>query len=169
MSGHRQSALLLHGLNRADQQWLLNQLAEPDQRCLRDHLAELRSLGIPASAGLTPEPGAGVQADTALTVEHASAEQMQQVLSDEPLWLQQQLLAAAAWRWRDAYLSLLSPIQRQRLAEHSARPLSERTVQALVSQVNQRLQAGPAPSPAAAPVRPAGLLHKLRRALGWPA
>ncbi|MGZ3182501.1 MAG: hypothetical protein ACXU8N_08680 [Telluria sp.] len=156
MSGERQAALLLHGLDRADQRWLLARLDAGAARVLRGHLRELADLGIPADPALAPGAApAGMEA-AAAAVHAASAAQIQLLLADEPAWLAAQLLALRAWPWRAAYLDSLPAPQRAQAAAAPAEPLRPAAARALLAALAGRL-----PAPAA----PAGALVRLQSTL----
>jgi hypothetical protein len=55
MSGHRRSAVALHGLNVHDRQWMLAQLPTADQQILQQYLNELDALGFEYGPDLTQE------------------------------------------------------------------------------------------------------------------
>lgn len=125
MSGHRQSALLMHGLYEADRHWILAQLNADDQRILADHLAELKNLGIPADPALitettskaaligpAPESQPSIETDP---LQAASVAQIRALLADEPVWLVRHVLALENWTWRQEYLAGLGSGQRERL------------------------------------------------------
>lgn len=164
MPGHRQSALLLHGLSAPDRRWVLEQLAAPDQLILNQHLNELKSLGIPADAAFSadrrPPPAAA-------TLETASADQMRRLLAEEPVWLVRHLLALADWPWRDDFLATLPASQRRRMTAAHRAPLAPRAAQSLLAQLTQRLAGAHRMTPSAQPLEAAagGLLQRLRRTL----
>jgi hypothetical protein len=164
MSGHRQSALLLHGLDRADQRWIMARLGQADARILDGHLAELRQLGIPADPALAARRGDGDGAEA--VVRGASAAAIALLLADEPVWMVRQVLALGDWPWRDAYLAGLGQHQRERLAAGVPIPaLAGQAGAELLAALATRL-AGPVPTRAAPEAPPAGPLQSLRLALG---
>lgn len=111
MSAYRQSALLLHGLNEADQRWILEQLNVDDRSQLRDHLAELRELGIPADRNILTSLGISETGERLDDLQAASASEMQMVLRDEPLWMLKQVLALESWPWKEQFLDTLHETQ----------------------------------------------------------
>ena len=165
MTAHRQSALLLHGLNPDDQRWILSRLAAPDQSILRRHLTELKDLGIAGDSGVreaatATAPVSGAAALPA-TVAHASAAQMRLLLAEQPAWLVAHVLALDDWPWRAAYLANLPPPQRERLAAPRCAPLAPAAAASLLAHLNARLPAGAHAAPAAA-----SKAQGLRRFLG---
>jgi hypothetical protein len=149
MPGHRQSALLLYGLDKADQRWVLAQLGERDAVVLRRHLAELRTLGIPADPALAARAmPAGVDGAGA-TLHAASVAQVQLLLDEEPAWLTAHLLAAADWPWAGDFLAALTPVQRERIDALQATPLRPAAARNLVARAAQALAAQRGPAPAA--------------------
>lgn len=112
MSGHKKSALLLHGLDPADQLWMLGQLPQHQREALKAALSELQALGIPPEAGLRAAVPAEepvrepmrepTREDAALRqLESADAAQVHAALVDQPSELVQAFLSAHAWPWRD--------------------------------------------------------------------
>lgn len=139
MPGHRQSALLLHGLSKPDQRWLLSQLPESDRLILSQHLAELKQLGIPAEPALL-DKATGARAASAAGPLHAAALPMvQQMLADEPVWMVAQVLALAEWPWRDALLASLPDGQRDRVAAVRPAPLHPQAAERLMARLTERL------------------------------
>lgn len=131
MSGHRHAALALHSLASSDQESILVELPEPDQRILRDYLAELAELGFDKAANAahrmddTAAPlGTVVTADNesaiaepdALTrLRGATAADILRILSPEPDLLIAQILSLENWIWRSALLGQLSQLRRNRV------------------------------------------------------
>ncbi|MES2933120.1 MAG: hypothetical protein V4805_06500 [Pseudomonadota bacterium] len=133
MPWHRQSALLLHGIQKRDQSWILARLAEEDQHIVRKHLAELHSLGIPVDPTLIDAATSGASAPTFIAplqqggltdlVARASAVHMHALLADEPVWLVRHVLALDQWSWQQDFLATLTPGQRERLSVTGATPI----------------------------------------------
>jgi hypothetical protein len=121
MSGHRQAAAALYGLARADQDGILSELAERDQRILRGYLAELTELGFDKTVTMAPsngtQPAEQPPSATAGAVEFApgsrlrgaGASEVFAVVAQEPAALIAQLLALEAWPWAEAILDMLPP------------------------------------------------------------
>lgn len=123
-TGPRQAALLVHGLAPADAEWLLAQLKPGQQRQVRELVAELRQLGIPAqpmpvSAMPTAAPSANpnviVDDSPAARVRAASPAALSEVLRAEPPALTARLLSLEEWPWRDALLVELGPHKRRQV------------------------------------------------------
>ncbi|MYM32215.1 hypothetical protein GTP58_28160 [Duganella sp. CY15W] len=106
MSGHRQAAAALHGLDERDRSLILDQLPPADQATLRSYLDELSALGFEAAplAAIMPAPSAELATASALAI--------YSLLEHEPATLVAQVLAAQPWRWRDELLALCSPARR---------------------------------------------------------
>jgi hypothetical protein len=166
MPAHRQSALLLHGLNKADQHWILARLADDDRRIVGHHLAELKELGIPADPGIAAQ-ASGARAHAAAGPLHAaSGEAMFQLLADEPVWLVRHVLALADWPWRTAFLDAHGGARRERLAAASPAPLAPLAAERLLARLAAKLAlpAAGAHAPAVARANPLALLRgALRR------
>lgn len=151
MSGHRQAAVALHGLDARDQRAILAELPEPDQDILRGLLAELTELGFEKTVGSAlasaPTPGrpaveeSDPDTDARRTVRSASPAAMFAVLGHEPARLQGYILSLERWPWTEGFLELL-PSPRRAL-------------------VSDALRAGFAPAPA----RTGFLLQSAARAL----
>lgn len=134
MPGRRQSALLLHGMQPADRDWILARLPQAERALLDEHLQELRSLGIPADPLLAQAAGAGAADSAAAALRLADAGDMQLVLAGEPVWLVRQLLSMEDWPWRDAWLAGLPTAQRERLLSATAPALAPAAAAALLEQ-----------------------------------
>lgn len=165
MSGHRQSALLLHSLGKTDQSWILAQLGQADAHILSGYLSELKELGIPADPALAARNGRGIAAHgSAAAIHRASAAAMHLLLADEPAWMVGHLLALGQWPWREAFLDTLPPSQRERLTTTVIVPalraeISERLLALMAAKLVTRGAAEPGKAPAA------GLLQNLRQSL----
>lgn len=122
MSGHRQAALALHGIDAGDQRLILEQLGEQDRAILSGHLAELTELGFepglvvpvagparPPVEDATRQARAATPATPAGQLRAASAAAMAALLRHEPATLLSELLSAAAWPWQAAVLASLPP------------------------------------------------------------
>ena len=169
MAAHRESALLLHGLSRADQRWILSQLDQASARTLRTHLRELRELGIPADPALAPSSaassaGAPDSSADAVRLERASAASLQLALAGEPAWMVAQLLALRAWPWRTAFRDGSGPERRAAIDAAGTLPLAPRAEAALLAAVGRSLVAQLAPPAAAGPAQ--AIVGAARRTLG---
>jgi hypothetical protein len=121
MSGHRQAAAALYGLARADQDGILAELAERDQRILRGYLAELSEMGFDRTVTTAPltgtEPAAqppfatagAVESDPRSRLRGAGASEVFAVVAHEPAALIAQLLVLEVWPWAEAILDMLPP------------------------------------------------------------
>ena len=134
MSGHRRAAVALHGLNPEDRQWMLAELPAADQQILQQYLEELDALGFSYGPELAADLAAGpVKAaepeniappGTLQRLQKASAEQMLACLQDEPASLIARLMALHDWPWREAMLTQMSALARQRVRTLLADPVA---------------------------------------------
>jgi hypothetical protein len=130
----KRAALLVHGMEVADREWLLGQLAPRDRGRMQGMLAELQTLGIPASrellegvvaaagprdvvsvadAGATVEtPHVVADEDQVLTTGRCSGAALARVLAHEPPELIAHLLDAQRWPWHGDLLARLDPAAR---------------------------------------------------------
>ncbi|MFC4161857.1 hypothetical protein [Chitinimonas lacunae] len=161
MNGTKQAALLLHGLDPRDAQWVLARLPEAERAALQSHLDELNELGIPADPTLGATLlGRDRSARQRLTA--ASAERVYLALEHEPAWLIAGLLAAGPWPWQAGLLARAGDARRQMVsAAAPARALPPALQNTLIERVAARLDATVAAAPAAAPAR--GLASWVRR------
>lgn len=129
MSGHRRAAVALHGLKAEDRQWMLAELPAADQQILQQYIDELDALGFSYGPELAVDLAAKpitkpVKADEPENIappgalqqlQKASAEQMLACLQDEPASLIARLIALHDWPWREALLTQMSALARQRV------------------------------------------------------
>jgi hypothetical protein len=155
MPAHRQSALLLHGLDPADRRWVLARVDPADAAVLRTHLRELRDLGIPADPALAPSAAPGADGHAA-AVARTSAAGVHLALGEEPAWIVAQLLDLRDWPWSAAFLAGLTEERRAAVARAAPAPLAPHAAAALLAAVAARLAGD---GPAAAP----SVWDKLRR------
>lgn len=165
MSGHRQAAVALHGLNEADRTLILEQLPRSDQAVLRNHLAELRSLGFESGLAHLAAPvqaDAGVPPTAHERVQAAGAAAVFAMLEHEPASLVAQVLSLSDWRWRQALLEMYSPVQRDVIS--AIRPvLAPARQRFLLEALAERLAQRPAD---ALPFREAGFMSSIRKWAG---
>lgn len=118
MNGHRQAAVALHGLSKCDQDSILAELPDSDQKVLRDYLAELSELGFDTgvAASLAEQNGPGTAREEAMRVGdarsqlHASAAaEIGAALAHEPAELIAQVMALDAWPWSAQVLRAMAP------------------------------------------------------------
>ena len=165
MPAHRQSALLLHGLAKADQRWILSQLPDADRLIVAQHLAELKELGIPADPALGAQARSARAHAAAGPLHAASGAAMARLLADEPLWLVRQVLALAEWPWRAAFLETHNTAQRERLSGAAPAALAPEAAARLLARLETRLAQHGAAVPGSTTAR-RGPLAALRGALG---
>jgi len=124
MTGHRRAAAALHGLQEEDRQWLLTELPDADRDILNRLLGELTELGFEpgstASASTTamllaPQSNAA-DLSSADIVRNTTARHMSALLEHEPSSLIAQVLGIETWPWEQAFLQMLSPLRRDRIA-----------------------------------------------------
>jgi hypothetical protein len=144
MSGHRRAAVALHGLNAEDRKWMLAELPAADQQILQQYLDELDELGFSygpelavdlAASPVTSPVTKPVKSDKSDESENiappgalqqlqkACAEQVLVCLQDEPASLIARLLALHDWPWREALLTQMSALARQRVRTLLADPV----------------------------------------------
>lgn len=162
MNGTKQAALLLHGLDGRDAEWVLARLPEAEREALRAHLDELKELGIPADPSLGATL-AGRHLPARQRVADAGAERVFRALEHEPAWLVAGLLSAGPWAWQGAFLARLGEARRQTVASVPARSLPPALQAALIDKVAARLDAVATASAPAAPQRQGGLAAWIRR------
>lgn len=111
-AGRRRAALTLHALALQDREWLLEQLPAADSAALRELLAELQALGMPADADVIRSALAEAvpSADLSLTQACAHA----------------QVLGREAEAFRGVLLSLLPAGQRDAVLAQWPRALEAR-------------------------------------------
>ncbi|MEH6461569.1 hypothetical protein [Chitinimonas sp. JJ19] len=128
----RQAALTLHGMNAADQAWLLSQLDAEERAQMQSLLDELRDLGIPADASLAPHHDDAEQATELPVV---------QCLVSEPAWLLGMLLRVRSWPWQAELLAALDRARREEVLRslQDDGPLAPALSDALLAQFESRL------------------------------
>lgn len=145
--GYRQSALLLHGLGKADRQWIMAQLPDEQRQALASQLVELEELGIPSDRTLTESLLVEARKRTATAparafgsaLRQASAASVLPLLSGQPTWLVATVLCIEAWPWREAIYTGLDASRRERVKQSMGARPPEKLARALVSQLEARL------------------------------
>jgi hypothetical protein len=108
MSGVKQAALLLHGLSRTDQDWLMTQLDAPQRELISRTLDELRALGIPRDPGLIDAVlGRGTPQER---LARASGETVLRAMEGETPEAVAMLLRLHPWPWRQAVIAHWAPV-----------------------------------------------------------
>ena len=125
-AGRRRAALTLHALAALDREWLLEQLPTAERVALRDLLAELQDLGIPADADVIHSALAEAAPDAASTLPHAPGHA--------------RVLAREADAFRGPLVSLLAPAQREVMLVHWPLALEARPAPAAPSSWTPRLR-----------------------------
>ncbi len=146
MSGHRQAAIVLHGLAEMDQRLILDQLPAADQAVLRSQLRELRTLGFEPGLTVIGSPAAvPPEQHVPMTAQHqlqlARAEAVFAILEHEPASLVAQVLAIANWGWSAGLLELFPPARREviRAIRPALAPARRRFLEeALAEQLRER-------------------------------
>ena len=117
----RHAALLLHTLGLDDRQWLLDRLPADERARLVALVAELESIGIPPAPDLLDDLSparvrpAGGRALPGLA--NATPEDVDAVLSSEPVDLVARVFALGAWPWIDDVLARIPAPRRQQVLE----------------------------------------------------
>ena len=159
MSGHHQSALLLHAVSETDRHWILKHLPETDQRILNNHLKELQQLGIPVDpslAGIASQYVAG--SDEMDLLQLANANHIRALLADEPVWMVRQILALEAWPWKQDFLALFPVVERTRLLSAEVSPIGPKVAEYLRSRLMDRMKENVAPGTIKSPPKRSGAL-----------
>ena len=129
--GLRRAALLLHGVDRSDREWLLSELAAAQRSQLERLLGELVVLGVPASPeliddllstgiagpGPTPSPESDSIETLALRLTRLPAGAVAAVLHHEPDALVARTLALVDGPWGRRALLHLGASKRRRIEE----------------------------------------------------
>ena len=146
MRNYRQAALCLHGLASEDRQWLLSRLPDAHRAALRDLLAELESLGIPADRDARDLSVAASETYDAvlLEIEGATPEQVWGILEGECDAVVRTLLAVRDWSWKTETVARFRKGYRNITA--SGRTPGARVQEALLSAFARRLR-GQQPAP----------------------
>jgi hypothetical protein len=149
MSGHRQSALLLHELDEEDRQWLVEQIPNADRSILKELLGELQSLRIPTDGNLLERVKAmrvdeskNAPAQPAApgdTIRHASVQLMSDLLEREPVWLLAVILGIEGWPWREQFLTQLEPMRRDAVRAAMREATAPRLKAVLIEELETRL------------------------------
>jgi hypothetical protein len=145
MSAVRESALVLHGLNPNDRDWLLARLPNERAEELRSLVDELQSLGLPSDGELTsratrraPIALVPVASTAVQVISTATADQLHSLLAEEADSVLAIVASSSAWRWREKWLARLEPLRAQRvrklMVEHSTTPALRQAVLEAVAQ-----------------------------------
>jgi len=143
---YRQSALLLHGLNEADRQWILAQLDAEQNGQLRDHIDELNQMGMVENRTLVEGLLSRIKGKSANSAEragsalrHAHPDVVLHMLSKEPTWLIAAVLSIEAWPWRESIYVGLDASKRDRVKHALREHMPVKLGQALIAQLEERL------------------------------
>ena len=148
MSGHRRTAVALHGLHEQDRQWMLAELAPQDQATVRAHLKELDELGFsygPDMIGEVNKPplDAASPLPPLQRLQLATVQQLLALLQEEPAALIARLFSLHAWPWQEALLNQLPAARRQRIRS-LMQPIPATSLDDfLIDALARRLQAQP--------------------------
>lgn len=104
-------ALRLHALHADDRCWLLEQVPPEARTTLQTLLSELQEMGVPAgTSGLSFDVLTGKRTgDQAFRIDAATAEQVWEVLREEPEAIRTIIVFARHWRWRERLLTQFMP------------------------------------------------------------
>jgi hypothetical protein len=145
----RRSALALHAMDAVDRDWMLSRLSAAECAQVRPQLAELRMLGIPASAtlagemvwGRSDEPAIALPPTARQLVARAPALAVFALLANEPARMIGLVLASGDWPWRDEFFRMLTPRVQRQVSKASAPSLlpTPALAQALVAAVAEQI------------------------------
>lgn len=109
---HKRAALQLHQLSSRDREWVLSRLAPVEQARVKPLLAELEAMNIRFEVDGDAKPAASSGDDMPVVTKtkpsarsllrEASAADVARVLSHEPAWLVDAVLAIEAWPWANS-------------------------------------------------------------------
>lgn len=143
---YRQSALLLHGLNASDRQWILSQLEAEQTGQLRSHLDELNQMGMLENRSLAEGLLSRIKGKPVSTsdmlgnaLRRAQPSVVLHMLNMEPSWLIAAVLSIEAWPWREAIYVGLDASKRDRVRHALRERVPVRLGQALIVQLEERL------------------------------
>lgn len=185
--GARHAALLLHAMDRPDQEWALQALPVEQRATLEGLLDELAALGIARDPALVAEAIAEIQPkavsasapapfsmeDELQALNASQLERLIHVMRSEPTRLVAQWLRVRAWPWESAFLKGLPPDQRAAvtsiLSVMPTTPIAPELRRVLVTAVTARLGAQPqsitVPARAARPSWHQAIVRAVRRAI----
>ena len=158
MDGVRAAALMLHGLDGQDRDWMLSQLPPDDRSRLAPLLAELAQIGISKDSARSHSRLASNRARNESVapitplgrLRRADANALFAVLDREPVAFVAACVRADEWPWRDALLARLDARRRAEvvdlLRESTDMELAPRMRETLLAKLDGRLQAGSASS-----------------------
>ncbi len=156
MSGHRRTAVLLHGMHEQDRQWMLAELAPKDQATVRAYLEELDALGFSYGPDMMAQVN---QPTTPLSplqsLQLAGVQQMLALLQEEPPGLIARLFSLHTWPWQEALLKQLPANKRQRIRGLMVPAPASALDSFLIDTLAKRLQALPQADIAAPRNKPA--------------
>lgn len=157
MSGHRQAAIALYGVDAADQEAILENLPAEDQAILRQYLNELKELGFASTDSALAVAGAQLSAEfitsektlaggasgtsgtssAQLQLQQMRAACVYEVLAHEPASLIAQFLAFDHWPWAADFLDMFTPSRRTLIvaAMDRERPRATKCQQYLLDEV----------------------------------
>jgi hypothetical protein len=146
---YRHSALLLHGLNAPDRQWILAQLGAEQRAGLESQLAELKDIGIPADPTLIEaalqarqnRPPIAQDSGPGAALRQAPGAAVLRLLGPEPAWLIAAVLSLEPWPWREAIFVGLDASKRERVRQAIGQRAAPKLAQALIAELERRLPA----------------------------
>ena len=145
----QKAALMLHGLSRRDQAWLLKRLLPAVRSILQPLLNELRGLGIAPGVGAddgSPPPvtcDVVLHKDAVAVVNESHSNHALKVLGRQPERVQAALIGMHDWLWKPTFCDSLSMFQRSALTAvvPNALPLRPLMLDALLQAFATELEA----------------------------
>lgn len=126
--GYKRAALSVHGLAEADRQWLLSRLPAAEGEALQHLIGELSSPRMRRLAGWRQVLAGGLRANKPETkqsiknaegtIEAASAQEVRDLLEQEPDWVIAVILAHRTWPWTIGYLASIEQHRRLSIARY---------------------------------------------------
>jgi len=120
MSGIRQAALCIHGLNPKDKKWILKRLPKPQRLAIKAMLIELKQLGIPPNQDWLPKieekkDSEQLQAELCDAtkslvgkIDEVSVLEIKRVLLSESDDFIATIMSIRYWSWTDQFMNVFS-------------------------------------------------------------
>ncbi len=129
--GLKKSALRIHGLSKADQEWILGNLPQEERSLLAVMLFELDEMNLPESSAVFSDlvekesdilvQGNGINKYEAASkrdiINNASFSAVASILVSEPDWIIALVLLCGEWKWTDELIGQLRIDQREQVYE----------------------------------------------------
>ncbi|MGD8560853.1 MAG: hypothetical protein PVG89_15490 [Gammaproteobacteria bacterium] len=156
MSGVRQAALCIHGLNPRDQKWILKKLPREQRLTIKGMLRELNAIGIPADQEWLPQIEQKLQnerrdeafdSETTASVNVIAAApllQIKKLLLAEPDEFIARLMSVRQWEWSEDLMAILSKQRKGRIdyliQKYQERSAAPDLVKALLSVLAEEIK-----------------------------